>query len=106
MYPQGPGDGRVIFGSNAAPLTSSRHEFSQSQREKLPEAKALWRRTIKNPDASTGPLACSFAHSLTPLTPLLAPHCLLHTACFACMLHFAALIRLLASLLPSLWESE
>ena len=56
MYPKGPDDGRVIFGSNAAPLTSSRHEFSQSRREKLPEAKALWRRTIKNPDASTGPL--------------------------------------------------
>ena len=34
---------------------------------------ALWFRTVR-----TGPLARLFAHSLTPLTHLLAPHCLLH----------------------------
>ena len=29
---------------------------------------ALWARIIKNPDVSTGPLACPFAHSLALLT--------------------------------------
>ena len=38
---------------------------------------ALWARSTKNPDKSTGPLARSFACSLTPLTRLLAPPCLL-----------------------------
>ena len=36
---------------------------------------ALWFKTTKNPDVSTGPLARLFACSLAPLTHLLAPHC-------------------------------
>ena len=36
---------------------------------------ALWARSTKNPDESTGPLARPFAHSLTLLTRLLAPPC-------------------------------
>ena len=35
---------------------------------------ALWARSTKNSDCSTGPLAPPFAHSLAPLTSLLAPH--------------------------------
>ena len=35
---------------------------------------ALWARSIKNPDESTAPLPRPFAHSLAPLTCLLAPH--------------------------------
>ena len=35
---------------------------------------ALWARTTKNTDWSTGPLARPFAHSLAPLTRLLALH--------------------------------
>ena len=41
-------------------------------------AVALWSRTIKNPDASTGPLPRPFACSLTLLTRLFASHCSLH----------------------------
>ena len=36
---------------------------------------ALWARSTKNPDVSTGPLARPFARSLAPLTRSLAPHC-------------------------------
>ena len=35
----------------------------------------LWSRITNNPDCSTGPLACPFAHSPAPLTRLLAPPC-------------------------------
>ena len=38
---------------------------------------AQWSETAKSRDVSTGPLARLFAHSLAPLTHLLAPHCLL-----------------------------
>ena len=52
---------------------------------------ALWSRTVRNPDMSTGPLTRPFAPLRTPLTCLLAPHCLpslaLHCAhLFACLL--------------------
>ena len=33
-----------------------------------------WARIIKNPDCSTGPLACPFTHLLAPLIRSLAPH--------------------------------
>ena len=39
----------------------------------------LWSITAKNKDCSTGPLACPFAHSLAPLTRLLAPDCSLRS---------------------------
>ena len=48
---------------------------------------ALWFRTTKNPDVSSGSFACQFAHSLKPLTHLLAPHCSL------CSLHTAHFVR-------------
>ena len=38
-----------------------------------------WFRTAKNRDLSTGPLACSFARSLAPLTQLFALHCSIHS---------------------------
>ena len=45
----------------------------------------LWSRTAKIPDVSTWPLACLFAHSLAPLTRLLAPlTCLLARHCLLC----------------------
>ena len=40
---------------------------------------ALWAKKTKNPDGSTGPLACPFARSLAPLTRLLAPDCSLRS---------------------------
>ena len=40
---------------------------------------ALWSATNKNRDASTGPLTRPFAHSLAPLTRLLAPDCSLRS---------------------------
>ena len=40
---------------------------------------ALWYRTNKSRDASTGPLACPFARSLAPLTRSLAPDCSLRS---------------------------
>ena len=61
---------------------------------------ALWFRLVKNQDISTGPLARPFAHSLAPLTRLLAPDCLL---CSRPPLH--SLVRSLCSL-PRLWDSE
>ena len=65
-------------------------------------AYALWSKTTKNPDCSTGPLALLFARSLPLLTYLLAPPCSLHL-CAA--LH--SLIPLLAhSLIPLLVESK
>ena len=44
---------------------------------KWPNKRALWARSTKNTDWSTGPLACPFARSLTPFTRLFAPHYLL-----------------------------
>ena len=51
----------------------------RSKRVKLrgSNIRALWVRSNKNPDESTGPLARPFAHSLAPLTHSLAPPCLL-----------------------------
>ena len=48
---------------------------------------ALWSRKNMNPDVSTGPQARPFAHSLKPLTYLLAPHCSLYarSAAFICL---------------------
>ena len=40
---------------------------------------ALWARSSKNPDVSTGPLTRLFTRSLTPLTPALVLHCLLRS---------------------------
>ena len=45
---------------------------------------SLWFRTSKNWDVTTGPFACPFACLLTPLTYLLALHCLL---CSHTLLH-------------------
>ena len=42
-------------------------------------AAALWSGTNKNRDVSNGPLARPFAHSLAPLTRLLAPDCSLRS---------------------------
>ena len=59
---------------------------------------ALWARITKNPDCNTGPLARPFAHSLAPLTRLLA-----------LIAHSAVLTRLLiCALRPllNLWDSE
>ena len=55
---------------------------------------ALWARITKNTNWSTGPLARSFVHSLTPLTFSLATHYLFHSRAplrlLACSLaHFA-----------------
>ena len=60
----------------------------------------LWFRIAMNRDASTGPLARTFACLLAPLTHSLAPHCLLRTACFAlldlhCLLRTACFTRAL-----------
>ena len=57
----------------------------------------LWSKTAKNTDRSTGPLACPFARSLSPLT-----RSLLQTA------RFARALRCAHSLLslPRSWESE
>ena len=64
------------------PSVRSSVKFVGHLRDKIAKIKPrytrpLWARTIKNPDESTGPLACPFAHSLTPLTRLLAPQRLL-----------------------------
>ena len=47
---------------------------------------ALRSRTAKNPGVSTGPLACSFAHSLASLIHSLAPHYSLFTRISLCSL--------------------
>ena len=51
------------------------------------ESSCLWARSTKNTDWSTGPLTHPFAHSLAPLTCLLAPHYSLRSlACLLCSL--------------------
>ena len=57
----------------------------------------LWSKTTKNTDWSTGSLARPFAHSLTPLTRLLAPESSLHSHPPLC-----SLVRSLAHLAHSL----
>ena len=64
---------------------------------------ARWFKPAKIRGVSTGALA----HSLAPLTHLLAPHCLLRTACFTralCCAH--SFVHSLTRSLPSSWESE
>ena len=51
------------------------------------EENAQWGRTAKNWVISTGPLASLFAHSLAPLTHLLAPH---SSLCSAALIHLLA----------------
>ena len=55
---------------------------------------ALWSRTAKNPDVSTGPLSHPFALFLSPLTCSLARPCLFHLR--------AVLLSLIRSLTHSL----
>ena len=43
------------------------------------ESTPMWSGTNKNRDVSTGPLARTFARSLTPLTRSLAPDCSLRS---------------------------
>ena len=62
----------------------------------LTPSPALWARSTKNPDVSTGPLARPFAHSLAPLTRSLATRCSLRSR---------APLRSLPSL-PRSWDSE
>ena len=65
---------------------------------------ALSFRTTKNPDVSTGSLACPFAHFRALLTNLLAPHCsfcpMVSLRSFVC-----SLACLLTDSLPSLRKS-
>ena len=65
-----------------------------NHREIFGDGTALWARTGKNTDWSTGPLVRSLARSLAPLTHSLAPHYSLHSRAplcsLACLLaHFA-----------------
>ena len=64
---------------------------------------ALWSGSTKNRDVSTGPLTRPFAHSLAPLTHLLAPDCLLGSRP-----PLRSLVRSPRSLRspPSLWDSD
>ena len=62
--------------------------------------KALWARSTKNSDKSTGPLTCPFAGWLAPLTHSLAPPCSLYLR-----IPLRSLFRLLRSL-PHSWESK
>ena len=70
------------------PLSQSRSSFSS----------ALWARITMNTDWSTGPLARPFAHSLAPLTRLLAPHYSLRSRA-----PFVLLITSLTPLLVGKW---
>ena len=45
-----------------------REEEGEEEREKRGETQALWARTTKNTDCSTGPLTCPFARLLVPPT--------------------------------------
>ena len=69
---------------------------------------ALWARSTKNPDCSTGPLARPFARSLAPLTRSLAPDCSLCSrpplrSLVRSLAHFA---RSPLRSLPRLWDNE
>ena len=50
-------------------------KIDQGKKKKLLVTTALWSRTSKNPDVSTGLLTLSFTPSLAPLTHWLAPPC-------------------------------
>ena len=56
-------------------LASRVRENRPRQEKKLLVTTALWSRTSKNPDVSTGLLTLSFTPSLAPLTHWLAPPC-------------------------------
>ena len=58
---------------------------------------ALWSKTIKNPDVSTGPLACPFAGLLALLIYSLALHCLLRSHTLVCSLGGKYISRCLVS---------
>ena len=58
---------------------------------------ALWARSTKNPDVSTGSLVCPFIHSLAPLTRLLAT---------PCSLYLRALLRSLVCSLAQFGHSQ
>ena len=60
-------------------------------------SRALWSKTTKNPDASTGPLARLFACLLGLLILLLAPHCSLRSC---------TLLRSLTPELVGKWMSQ
>ena len=64
-------------GDEAFAQSAKRLKMDDTVRILLVSLNALWSRTAKNTDLSTGPLSCNFARFLAPLTRLLALRCLL-----------------------------
>ena len=76
----------------------------ERKRESMNSGRKYWFKTTKNLDISTGPRTCLFAHSLAPLTHLLALHGLL---CLHVSLHsFICLLAHSFSQSQARWESE
>ena len=76
----------------------------ERERESENSGRKYWFKTTKNQDISTGPRTCLFAHSLAPLTHLLALHGLL---CLHVSLHsFICLLAHSFSQSQARWESE